>query len=182
MLRLEYPNPNQCKYLPDETMECTKLVCKFTEKVEVTCLGHACFFPLSEETVLFYNHSFFLIAFFSFNKDCTWKPSTMWKVSPLKWINDIFTWSPTIIFNSERDSVSVAEGLMYSESWEKRLDLVRISANGCWQGQRKKNGDHWMPCGTLCLLSSCFSLCLGDHHNSHTMELCETCSLTWLVF
>lgn len=71
MLRLECPNPNQCKYLPDETVECTKLVCKFTEKVEVTCLGHACFFPLSEETVLFYNHSFFLIAFFSFNKDCT---------------------------------------------------------------------------------------------------------------
>lgn len=60
MLRLECPNPNQCKYLPGETVECTKLVGKFTAKVEVTCLDHTCFFPLSKETV-FHNHSFFVL-------------------------------------------------------------------------------------------------------------------------
>lgn len=34
-LKLGCLNPNQYKYLPDEAVECTKLICKFSGKVEV---------------------------------------------------------------------------------------------------------------------------------------------------
>lgn len=70
-LKLGCLNPNQYKYLPDEAVECTKLICKFTGKVEVY-LSHEClffFFSLAKETV-FHNHSSFSVLSFSVDKDC----------------------------------------------------------------------------------------------------------------
>lgn len=49
----------------------------------------------------------------------------MLKVNPLKLINVVFMWPSTKnLFHQERCSVSVADGLMYSENWGKLLDLV----------------------------------------------------------